>query len=190
MQWSDYFYYDETSPTCLRWKVDVYGGRNYSVRNITAGDVAGCFHSNPENTNFRTCVTLKRTLRQANRVIWEMFNGPIPEGMVVDHLDGNPWNNKIGNLSCKTPAGNARNRKKNSNNTTGIAGVNLQGEGGNLQCCASFPVASGKKKRKCFRINKYGLSKSLLLAEEYRRMKIDEFNRQNPDERYTERHGT
>lgn len=22
--WSDYFYYDETSPSCLRWKVDRY----------------------------------------------------------------------------------------------------------------------------------------------------------------------
>lgn len=188
--WGEYFYYDETSKTCLRWKVDCYGGKNYASVSIFKGDTAGYFHSNPEKTNFRTCVTLKRTLYQVNRVIWEMFNGPIPEGMVIDHLDGNPWNNKLENLSCKTQAGNTRNRKKNSNNTTGIAGVNLQGEGDKLQYCASFPVVSGGMKRKCFSINKYGLSESLLLAEEYRRMKIEEFNRLNPDESYTDRHGT
>ena len=26
----------------------------------------------------------------AHRIIWEMFNGEIPEDMVIDHIDGGP----------------------------------------------------------------------------------------------------
>jgi len=45
-----------------------------------------------------------------HRVIWEMFNGAIPDGMQVDHIDGNPENNKIENLRLVTSSQNAMNR--------------------------------------------------------------------------------
>ena len=35
-----------------------------------------------------------------HRCIWIWFNGPIPEGMVIDHIDGSRNNNKIENLQC------------------------------------------------------------------------------------------
>ena len=31
MKFEDYFYYDETSPTFLRWKIDRYAGRKKNV---------------------------------------------------------------------------------------------------------------------------------------------------------------
>jgi hypothetical protein len=34
----------------------------------------------------------------AHRIIWEMFNGPVPKGMEIDHKDGDKMNNKIENL--------------------------------------------------------------------------------------------
>jgi hypothetical protein len=35
-----------------------------------------------------------------HRLVWEMFNGPIPEGHVIHHKDGNKRNNSIENLEC------------------------------------------------------------------------------------------
>ena len=33
-----------------------------------------------------------------HRLVWEAFYGPIPEGMEIDHIDGNPSNNSLSNL--------------------------------------------------------------------------------------------
>ena len=35
-----------------------------------------------------------------HRVVWEAFNGPIPEGLDIDHIDGNPHNNSLDNLQA------------------------------------------------------------------------------------------
>lgn len=35
-----------------------------------------------------------------HRVVWEAFNGPIPEGLDIDHIDGNPKNNALENLQA------------------------------------------------------------------------------------------
>lgn len=49
----------------------------------------------------------KQPRRMLHRIVWEAFNGPIPEGMVVRHLDGNPGNNNLQNLSIGTQVDNA-----------------------------------------------------------------------------------
>lgn len=33
-----------------------------------------------------------------HRVVWESFNGPIPKGKEIDHIDKNPQNNNLDNL--------------------------------------------------------------------------------------------
>lgn len=45
-----------------------------------------------------------------HRAMWELTRGRIPEGMMVDHIDGNPRNNSIDNLRLATRAENGRNR--------------------------------------------------------------------------------
>ena len=41
MKWNEYFIYDETSPTGLRWNRDVFAGRTGKSRIVAKGDVAG-----------------------------------------------------------------------------------------------------------------------------------------------------
>jgi hypothetical protein len=59
-----------------------------------------------------------------HRIIWSLVHGDIPEGYVIDHIDGDGCNNRIENLRCVTPQINSRNRKLPSTNTSGVMGVN------------------------------------------------------------------
>lgn len=38
-----------------------------------------------------------------HRFVWECFNGPIPDGYEIHHVDTNPSNNEIDNLECLSP---------------------------------------------------------------------------------------
>ena len=55
-------------------------------------------------------ITLNREGEKCSvhRACWEAHHGLIPEGCVVHHLDGNPANNDIENLSCMTQGEHVR----------------------------------------------------------------------------------
>src|SRR5580704_10801253 len=38
-----------------------------------------------------------------HRYRWSKAHGPIPEGAIIHHSDGNPLNNDVANLECVTP---------------------------------------------------------------------------------------
>lgn len=42
----------------------------------------------------------------AHRLIWERVHGPVPEGMQINHINGNKLDNRIANLEVVTPSRN------------------------------------------------------------------------------------
>ena len=74
-------------------------------------------------------VTIEGSLYLSHRVIWEMINGPIPKGYIIDHKDRVRDNNLISNLRLVTYSLNQRNRSNNSNNTSGCRGVTKRNNG-------------------------------------------------------------
>ncbi len=62
-------------------------------------------------------------LHYAHRLVWIIFNGHIPDGMQVDHIDCNPSNNKISNLRLATQSQNNHNQRVYKSNSSGVKGV-------------------------------------------------------------------
>ncbi len=62
-------------------------------------------------------------LYYAHRLVWIIFNGAIPDGMQVDHIDCDPSNNKISNLRLATQSQNNHNQRVYKNSTSGVKGV-------------------------------------------------------------------
>lgn len=69
-----------------------------------------------------TLVTLNGENYLLHRLALLLTNGEWPQGL-VDHIDGDPTNNKLSNLREVSHSGNMRNRKLASNNTSGVPNV-------------------------------------------------------------------
>lgn len=65
--------------------------------------------------------SINRVKMLAHRVIWKMVHGV--EANVIDHIDGDPSNNRIGNLRSVTQMQNGQNERMRKNNTSGVMGV-------------------------------------------------------------------
>lgn len=61
-----------------------------------------------------------------HRAIWILHNGPIPEGMQLDHKDGNSRNNRIENLRLCTVTQNNQNKNICKKGKSGFKGVSAQ----------------------------------------------------------------
>lgn len=68
-----------------------------------------------------TFVAYKRKKYGLHRLIFWRHHGFLPEE--VDHIDGNPRNNRIENLRAATHIENMRNAKLRKDNTSGVKGV-------------------------------------------------------------------
>lgn len=68
-----------------------------------------------------------------HRLIWEGANGPIPDGMLVDHRDCNTRNNDPANLRLATHHQNLANTGKRSTNKSGLKGLSWNSHWGYWQ---------------------------------------------------------
>lgn len=114
IDFSDYVYIDETSPTGLRWKVR-------TSNRIKVGAPAGTFGG----TGYYS-VSICGIKTTCHRVVWQIYNGAkIPSGMEIDHIDCNKTNNSPSNLRLANYSENGMNKGLNKNNTSGTKGVCL-----------------------------------------------------------------
>lgn len=181
--YSEYFIYDVTSPSHLtRIK-----GTSNGIREF--GRKGHCGNQRVREGGYRVwTVKFKKRNVQIHRIIWQLFYGTIPQGLVVDHIDGNPLNNEISNLRLITQAENRRNTKKSVKNKSGVSGVFLCKTGQHYnRWRAQYHGVDGKRVIKDFSISKLGYNEAFYLACNWRAEQIEILNEHGAG--YTDRHG-
>lgn len=144
------------------------------------------FRKNKEPIGWRIKFQWKNYL--VHRIIWVLTHGSIDSKLIIDHLDGNPFNNMVENLSLKTPSGNSMNKRKYANNKTGVTGVYLADDGkGNSYYQAQWYEINGDRKVKSFPINNLGEDVAKESAIIYREEQIQRLVAEGAA--YTDRHG-
>jgi len=116
----------------LTWRVkpreDFKTAREWNSRNARyAGMVAGNLHYQKKSGDrHASIVQFNGKLIPAHRIIWTMVNGEIPAGRHIDHINGNPFDNRLCNLRLATRSQNMMNRGVARNNSLGLKGVYRQ----------------------------------------------------------------
>ena len=106
--------------------------------NAPAGSVAG----NAYRKGGRIVIGLLGRQYQAAHLVWVMFIGAAPAG-VIDHRDGDPANNRIENLRDVSCQWNAQNQKSaHQNNSSKLLGVSYRKKRGKFEARINF---DGKK---------------------------------------------
>lgn len=188
-KWAQLFKYDESSPSFLRWKVERRSGRNGARVNVSPGDVAGSVNS---TGYFQIRTKLEGDVRittlLCHRVIWELFNGEIPKGLFIDHIDGNRTGNDINNLRVVSRAGNMRNARQRCDNQSGVTGVSLISNGqGRMYWSARCERSKKEILQKRYATEVHGYDEAFRLACEWRAKMIEQLNAEGAG--YSERHG-
>lgn len=169
IDWNSLFYYDETSPTCLRYKV---GNEGLNKSKRFTHDVAGYVNTNDCYKRYK--VGYKGKEYMVHRVIYQMFNGSIRSDMVINHINTNPQDNRIANLEQVKTSENNRKQKHHvfeTLHTSNTSGNNCfrftETEGGSLTCHIYIRNVCGKVITKKISCNKYGKEASTKVALKY-----------------------
>lgn len=179
IKFSDYLYYDEHSPSGLRWNVDVFYGRYKTTLKSSKNDMAGSL-----DVNGYWQVKLNGKVYKAHRIVFNLvYNKEISTLYQIDHINGIKTDNRICNLREVDSKTNARNRNMQSNNKTGVVGVSLI-NGVNYR--AQYVNIDGKIMYKYFNILKLGKEEALRSAKLFRETMLHNLN--SCGDSYTDRH--
>lgn len=166
------YQYDETSESGLSWRYDIEFEMIPGYIRSRKGSRVGTL-----NKLNRWQLHFNGKIYAIHRVIWTMFNGPIPEGYCINHINCNPSDNRINNLELATSQQNSRKTKMHVKgevsklNTSGVNGVyeertwNGARTKMNFYARAYWHDINGKAMRKSFAYSKYGKEEAWRLAE-------------------------
>lgn len=88
-----------------------WNGKNADREAFTATDNKGYRQGTIIGSHYR-----------AHRVVWAITHGVFPQEQ-IDHINGDPADNRIANLRLVEPAANQRNMKRSATNKSGCTGV-------------------------------------------------------------------
>lgn len=190
IKWDEHFCLDVTSPSGLSRRNDFYMRSCHITPRFSAGACVGS-RSYLKNGNAHSWdVTLNKSSYKVHRIIWILLHGSIKDGYIVDHLDGDPFNNHHSNLAVKTLQQNSQNICKKSNNTSGVTGVSVhtvKKKGATYTYWTSQWRDSCKRVcSKSFSVAKLGYETAKQLAIEHRNLQITLLNAAGAS--YTKRH--
>lgn len=158
INYSDYFVVDPESPTGLRWRDDIKRlEQGKKGGNCWGGTPAGNFKYRKDKTPKYITVILNGKQLIVSRVIWSLLHGEIPPEQIIDHVDGNPFNNLCSNLALKTRGQNNRNARIRSDNFSGFVGVYIQLQRKTTYVVAFYSDENSKKVSKSFNVQNLGL---------------------------------
>ena len=169
VNWEELFYYDETSPTCLRYKVDnngVNSGKRF------ANDVAGYINTSDNYSRYKVGYLGKEYM--VHRIIYQMLRGDIRSDMVINHINTNSQDNRICNLEQVTSADNNRKQKHHvidhvtRNNSSGVNCFRFtETDHCNLTCHIFIRDVLGNTITKKISCLKYGKDEAKAVALKY-----------------------
>lgn len=141
------------------------------IRNAKTGRI---LKSNMDKQGY--CITRlshenKKETLSVHRLVAKAFIENNQNTNVVDHIDRNRANNNFENLRWTNQAGNQRNRKISSNNTSGTKGVHFSKA--HQAWFGLIMDNDGNLKKKCFGITRHPNAKELATA--WRLQKEEEF---------------
>ena len=166
--WEKFLYYDETSPSYLRWKTD-NGAWGTSKRN--AGEMAGSLCGE----YFR--IGLGGVYYSAHRVVWILNKGYLPPNILINHKDCVGTNNNIGNLELRPVEENRTLNKvavhkilhKNATNIEPFLSEQYSTANGrkHWKVRVQYRDENNVKKTKAFSYLKYGKENAWKLARDF-----------------------
>ena len=127
MKHLDYIEYNPVTGL-LKWKgrprEDFSSSRSFHhFMNTLAGKEAGSRDFKKSGKPARIRVDYSGRSYPAHRIAFALMGVEVPDGMVIDHVNGDPFDNRWCNLRLATPKENSRNQGVRSNNRSGHTGV-------------------------------------------------------------------
>lgn len=168
----EYFYFDKTSPTLLRWNKTILSGEYRNVQSTVKDSPAG----NLMSQGYNRVSALNKTF-YVHRILWVLYHGKdIPRDKVINHVDGDRLNNSIENLQLCTQQQNCARTIRKPAGLSGVVGVSIKTSNLGIKSYYATLRVHGKLYEKGFSHKKYGEDVALLKAINWREDKIKELN--------------